>query len=81
MELSHIICQARFPLKQVNGKFHTESEENLHNYLKMCLDVFMEKGNGGLAIQAFITDIYIASIGKVTVLHDCIAGIPIPIQV
>ncbi len=34
MELSHIICQATFPLKQVNDKFHTESKENLYTYLK-----------------------------------------------
>ncbi len=33
MELSHIICQARFPLKQVNGKFHTESKEKGDGHL------------------------------------------------
>ena len=30
----------------------------------------MEKGNGRLAIQVFKTD-YVASIGILTVLHDC----------
>ncbi len=36
-----------------------------------CTLLIMENGNGRLVIQSFKTDNYVASIGKVTALHDC----------
>ena len=60
MELSHIICQATFPLKQVNGNFHTESKENLYTYLR-CNYGERQWEIGYTGIQ----NRYVASIGKV----------------
>ena len=71
MELSHIIYQARFPLKQVNGKFHTESKENLYTYLKSMFRCNYGERQWDIGYTG-IQNRHVASIEKVTVPHHCI---------
>ena len=70
MELSHVICQATIPLKQVNGKFHTESKENWYTYLKNVLRCNYGERQWDIGYTG-IQKRHVASIEKVTVLHDC----------
>ncbi len=72
---SSLICQDRFPLKQVNGKFHTESKENWYTYLKNVFRCNYGEKQWDIGYTCNQKR-YVASIGKVTVLHDCVSRHP-----